>query len=90
MKKPKAFCCYLDAIDIVEVLTDEEAGRLWKNLFRFANYGELPSDEEKGISIAFLMMSKQISRDFEKYNNRIESASKGGAPKGNQNAKKDD
>lgn len=89
MKKPKAFCCYLDNNDVVNMLSDEQAGRLWKQLYSFANYGELPDNSgDTGLAILFNLMSSQMKRDFEKYSKRIENASKGGAPKGNKNAEK--
>ena len=36
MKKPKFFNCYLDNEVLLNHLSDEQAGKLWKSLFAFA------------------------------------------------------
>lgn len=62
------------------MLSDEQAGRLWKQLYSFANYGELPDNSgDTGLAILFNLMSSQMKRDFEKYSKRIENCSKGGS-----------
>lgn len=71
-------------------LTAEQFGRLMYALFAFSE-GEDPEVEED-IALAFEFMSLQQSIDREKYDricerNR-ENGKKGGAPKGNQNARK--
>ncbi len=69
-KLPKAFNCYLDNADIVDELSDRDAGRLWKSLFYFAKTGETPDFPNSKIKIAYLYMAGQLERDFEKYRNR--------------------
>ena len=37
--KPKYFYCYLDNETILQHLSDEQAGSLWKMLFAYTNRG---------------------------------------------------
>ncbi len=90
--KPKAFKCYLDNYTMIEFLSDEEAGQLWKMLFRFALYDERGKSESDLVNMAFSWMAANIKRDFAEYAHRVEvsreNGKKGGAPKGNRNAAK--
>ena len=91
ISKPKYFQIYLDCEDTVNILSDAERGRLFSLLFRFAKDGEVPDlSGDPALAIAFSMLSRQIARDYENYNQKCErnraNAKKGGAPKGNSNA----
>lgn len=91
MKKPKAFYCYLDDKKTINMLSDEQAGKLWKSLYDFSDEGIVTDyDDDLSLKLLFSMMTSQIERDFEKYQRQCENGIKGGAPEGNQNAKKDD
>ena len=82
MKKPKFFQCYLDNDTILAHLTDEQAGRLWKSLFLYANHDEKVKSDDPMVSLAFDVMVQQIDRDFSKYKEKSETYRK------NANAKK--
>ena len=90
--KQKSFVLYADALEIWEKLTDEQAGKLILALLRLVNNGEEPSFDDLQLDMMYSFVSHQIKRDLEKYERVCEMrrmvAKKGGAPKGNQNARK--
>ena len=73
-----------------EFLTNEQFGRLMAALFELDDGGD--PEVDKDIAMAFAFMSLQQRLDREKYEKRCETNRKngalGGAPKGNQNARK--
>lgn len=60
------FCAYYSYSDQLEELTDEEVGRLFRAVFRYASYGEVPqlTGNERFV---FPAIRGQIDRDVEKY-----------------------
>ncbi len=76
--------------DTVDTLTDEEAGKLFKGIFNYVNTGD--SGLKGVLKAVFITFKQTIDENEEKYQERCEinklNGSKGGAPKGNQNAKK--
>ncbi len=76
MKKPKFFQCYLDNDTILAHLTDEQAGRLWKSLFQYANHDEKVKSDDPMVSLAYDFMVQQIDRDFSKYTEKCEKNKK--------------
>lgn len=91
--KPKFFLVYLDTKIHIDLLTMEERGMLFSALYNYAADEELPNfDEAPALKMAFSFLSAQIDRDFETYKKKCETnrknARKGGAPKGNKNAEK--
>lgn len=70
--KPKYFNCYLDSETIVNHLSDEQAGKLWKMLFAYSNRSEKQDISDCIVSMAFDVMAQQIDRDFEKYREKCE------------------
>lgn len=70
--KPKYFNCYLDSETIVNHLSDEQAGKLWKMLFAYSNRSEKQDISDCIVSMAFDVMAQQIDRDFEKYRKKCE------------------
>lgn len=63
---------YLDNVGIVDCLTDEQAGKLWKMLFVYAVNGEAPNIDDTIVKMGFNVMSKQIDRDKIKYIEKCE------------------
>ena len=93
MKKPQAIYLYFDSLNELDMLSDEQTGRLLKALLRYGESGETPDfSDDKALMLVFSVMSRKIDRDFEKYaqicEKRKEAGRKGGAPKGNANASK--
>lgn len=91
--EPKYFICYLDYEKTIEKLDNNEAGALFKALYNYAcNNIENNLSEFPRADILFDIMRNSIKREFEKLKAKSEqnqkNGKKGGAPKGNQNAKK--
>ena len=80
----KGFVMYDNYIEQVDLLTDTEAGKLFRALLRFSQTGESPNFDGK-LQLAFSFMKGQIQRDAEKYadvcEKRREAGKKGGRPK---------
>ncbi len=76
--------------EIFNELSDEEAGKLIKGIFNYADTGE--SGLDGYLKIIFIPIKTEIDKNEENYKKRCEinktNGSKGGAPKGNKNAKK--
>lgn len=79
----KSFLIYLDNSEEVEMLSDQQAGKLLKSLMKFAKNGEKPDFSDGMLRMAFSFMSRAIERDTEKYmeicKKRSEYAKKGRA-----------
>lgn len=85
MKKPKGFFTYFHHIAVLEKLSDEQAGRLYKALMRYGDTGELTEfSYDPACDIAYTLMRGEIDANFERYNEvcekRREAGKKGGRP----------
>ena len=73
----KSFVLYTDIIHSVELLTDEESGKLFKHILRYVN-NQKPILDDRPIK-------QNLKRDLEKYLKRVDVAkqngTKGGRPK---------
>lgn len=87
----KGFIVYVDYEQHLKLLTDEENGKLFMALIKYASCGELP-DFDGALKMAFSFMRMQLDRDNEKYENvkkaRSEAGKLGGRPKNEEKAKK--
>lgn len=87
----KSFVLYTDSREIIEKLTNEQAGILIKAIMRYSA-GEEPPEMDALTDIVFSTIRIYLDKDFEKYKEicikRKEAGKKGGAPKGNKNAEK--
>ncbi|HAP78868.1 MAG TPA: hypothetical protein DCQ78_01520 [Ruminococcus sp.] len=85
MADKKSFLIYLDNQKQVNMLTDEQAGKLFKALFAFAKDGIEPDFDDGVVAMIFSFMSDSIKRDTEKYEevceNRRKAGKLGGRPK---------
>lgn len=85
----KSFLIYIDSLDILDELSDEEAGRLFKAI-KSAQKGE-PCEHDTITRIAFAPFKAQFARDLEKYeiicNRNKNNGLKGGRPKTEVNQK---
>lgn len=84
MAEQTYFMLYFDYREHLELLTDEERGRLLTALFEYAEHGAVP--ELSGASkMAFSFIRSQIDRDFARYRERCErnreNGKRGGKPK---------
>lgn len=95
MAKPKAFQIFIDTRGMVDLLSDEEAGQLFKALFAHADGDEDEPELDKIVAVAAYPMMQQIDRDREKYEDICEKRANVGriggeakASKSNQNVAK--
>lgn len=63
---------YHEHMDTIERLTDEEAGRLIKALFRYSTDGIVPSFDDRFMDLAFSMFKAAIDRDSAAYERKCE------------------
>lgn len=91
MTKPAGFFTYFHHSALINHLTDEQAGRLFKALLMYGDEGEIADlGDDQACTLAFIIMKGEIDRNFERYaetcEKRREAGKKGGRPrKSNQN-----
>ena len=80
----KSFVAYCDWEETFEELSDEEAGKLIKHLFKYVN-DKNPETSDKLTKMCFIPIKQSLKRDLKKYEKYIEKQSvngrKGGRPK---------
>jgi hypothetical protein len=83
-KDKSSVILYTDLIHTFEHLTDAQAGRLVKHLFRYVN-DQNPIPPDKVTTIAFEPIKQQLKRDLKKWekyiNKQSDNGKKGGRPK---------
>ena len=68
MTKKKSFLIYYDQQEVIDKLKDEEAGRIFKDLFRYGSQNIVPDyGDNRLMSVVFLVLKIAIDRDAEKY-----------------------
>ena len=85
------FILYKDSKQTINLLSDEQAGKLFKAIFNYVeDRTELVSDDV-ALMISFTQIKAQLERDLKKYKNIVkrnqDNGKKGGRPK-NPNGKK--
>lgn len=92
MKKKKSVLLYIERKKELALLTDAQAGKLFKAIFDYADEGTEPKFDDLAMTVLFSVFRSQIDAAAEKYadvcRRRSEYGKKGGAPKGNKNAAK--
>lgn len=82
-KDKKSFMLYIDQMGTFNKLTDEQAGKLIKHIFKYCNDEEPESDFV--TELAFESIKQALKRDLKKYENicsrNSSNGSKGGRPK---------
>lgn len=86
--KKKSMLVYYDILPQLELLTDEQAGELFKVMLKYDAYGENPIGLDGLTLMMFVGIKQTLDRDMKKYKASVENGKKGGAPKGNSNARK--
>ena len=76
-KEKKSFVLYSDQKELIEALTDEQAGRLIKHILKYVN-DENPTLEDPLLKIAFMPIKQQLKRDLEKWEKQREQRSLAG------------
>lgn len=86
-----SFILYTSYYALIEGLTDEQLGQLTRAIFLYARDGKIIKLEPV-VRMAFGFIIDDIKRNKAKYEEKVErwraNGRKGGAPKGNQNARK--
>ena len=76
-------------LDVIKELSDEDTGRLFKGILNYVNKGD--SELTDYLKVIFIPIKNDIDKNEEAYQKKCEinklNGSKGGAPKGNKNAK---
>ena len=68
MTKPAGFFTYFHHSALINHLTDEQAGRLFKALLIYGDEGEIADlDDDQACTLAFIIMKGEIDRNFERY-----------------------
>lgn len=87
--KKNNFILYKDFKSTIDLLTDEQAGKLIKAVFSYVNGRVEPNFTDGAITIAFSILKTQLERDLVKYKTIVErnqtNGLKGGRPKNNPN-----
>jgi len=83
-----SFILYSDSKEVVEALTDEQAGKLLKHIFGYVN-DEAPICDDPFVNLAFIPIKQSLKRDLKKWEGKQEqriSAGKRSAEVRKQNA----
>ena len=83
MDNEKSFLVYCDKSEQVDLLTDEEAGQLFKALFRYVRDGEILVTDNRILLYAFVAFKTTIDHNAEKYTRIVEKRREAGR-KGNK------
>jgi len=67
MAKGKSFLIYIDIRKNLELLSDEEAGKVFKAIVEYVDIGKLPQFDDRSLQVFFNTIMDQIDRDREKY-----------------------
>lgn len=78
----KSFILHKDSLSVLNKLSDEEAGKLFKAIFNYQSQNILPTNNL--ISIIFEPFLNQFKRDAEKYQITCEARKKAGSKGGKQ------
>lgn len=82
-KKQNSFVLYTDYIQHISLLSDQEAGQLFKALFHFVEDGTTPNFSGS-LMMCFSFISSQIQRDKAKYSDICEKRAAAGSKGGKQ------
>jgi len=77
MKKPKGFFTYFHHSAMLNHLSDEQAGRIYKALMRYGDEGEETDfDDDRTCALAFIILKGEVDHNFERYAETCEKRSK--------------
>lgn len=69
MKTPKGFFTYFHHAEPLEMLSDVQAGQLYKALMRYGNTGEEADfGGDCALGVMFSLFKKEIDYNYERYN----------------------
>jgi len=76
-KDKKSFVLYSDQKELIEALSDEQAGKLIKHIYKYVN-DENPKLEDPILNIAFVPIKQQLKRDLQKWEDQRKQRSEAG------------
>ena len=83
MQGKKSFVLYCDLISTINLLPDEQAGKLLKHILKYVN-DEDPISDDMLVNIAFEPIKQQLKRDLDKWSGirqkRSDAGKQGGRP----------
>ena len=92
MDKPpvsrKSFVFFASFRDSIEALPSEYRYEMCAAIYNYALESEMPEFSNSLLMPAFLAMKPNIDASNQRYDKCVENGKKGGAPRGNQNARK--
>lgn len=68
--KNKSFILHIDSLEVLDQLSDDQAGKLFKAIFSYQKTGET-GEIDKLLKIAITPFLNQFKRDEESYNNSV-------------------
>ena len=80
------FPSFFEALDTLE---DDDRHEIYDKTFRWFFKGESPTFSKPTLQTILTLMKPNIENTKNRYMASVENGKKGGAPKGNQNAKKE-
>lgn len=87
--KKNNFLVYKDWKDVINLLNDDQAGKLFKSLFDYVEDRTEIQTEDGMLLMAFTQIKITLERDLKKYKEQVEknriNGAKGGRPKNNPN-----
>ena len=90
MKNRESFVIYKNWVDAINRLPEECQLEIYKALMEYGLTGKMPDNVSTICSAMLVSFSVSLENSINRYLASIENGKKGGAPKGNQNARKKD
>ena len=75
-RKKTSFLIYRSDRPLIDSLTDQQAGMLFKSLFAYADTEEIVSIPDAGVNMLYRIMVEKMKRDNQKYEERCEQNSR--------------
>lgn len=86
--KRGGFVFYYSYFEAMEEMTEDIRGHFINALVKYAFFDEMPEFEDVSERVAFKLIKATLDSSNNRYAACVENGKKGGAPKGNTNAKK--
>ena len=90
MEGRESFVIYKNWAEAINLLPEEFQIETYKALVEYGLSGKKPDNVSAICNAMLVSFSKDMERNIERYNLAVQNGQKGGAPRGNQNARKKD
>ena len=90
MEGRESFVIYKNWAEAINLLPEEFQIETYKALVEYGLTGKIPDNVSAICNAMLVSFSKDMERNIERYNLAVQNGQKGGAPRGNQNARKKD